>query len=127
MSLQIHRLGRYHKMTAKSVLRPEALPPIDGAEKKHVLRSYLQFHDWLILGSMTLPPAQFGWKLDESGRFSPFMTTVPIAPPELLKMTACNCKKDCTTLKCSCKRIGVKGITACGTFNGKNCSSIEFE
>ena len=76
---------------------------------------------------MTLPPTEFGWKLGESGRFSPIMTTVPIAPPELSKMTACNCKKDCTTLKCSCKRIGVKCITACGTCNGKNCSNIEFE
>ena len=46
VSLHIHRLRRYHKMTAKSVLRPEAFPPTDGAAKKHVLRSYLQFHDW---------------------------------------------------------------------------------
>ena len=89
-SLQDHRFTRFSKMTAKAVLYPEALPPTNGAATQHILRAYLQYHDWLLLGSMTLPPTEFGWKVDATGQFSPIMTTEDIAPPELLKLTSCN-------------------------------------
>ena len=114
-------------MTAKSILRPESLPPTDGAATQHILRAYLQYHDWLLLGSMTLPPIEFGGMTDSNGMYAPVTTNDPIAPPELLKLTACNCKKDCRSLQCSCRSIGVKCIVACGNCNGRKCTNCEIE
>ena len=73
---------------------------------------------------MTLPPTEYGWTMDSAGKFTPIMTNDPIAPPELLKLTACNCKKQCNTMQYSCKRMGVYCIDACGICHGSNCQNI---
>ena len=123
-SLQDHRFSKYNKMTAKAGLRPEGLPPSSGAATQHILRAYLQYNDWLQLESMSIPPTDFGWRLDAEGQFIPITTADEIGPPELLKLTACNCKKDCKK-QCSCRKMGVHCISACGTCAGKNCSNTE--
>ena len=125
VSLKKHRYNKYHQMTAKSILRPEGLPPTDGAATQHTLRAYLQYRDWLLLGSMTVPPTDFGWFVDSSGKFAPVTTIDTIAPPELLKLTACDCKKGCKAQRCSCRSMGVKCIAACSTCNGRTCTNIE--
>ena len=76
---------------------------------------------------MTLPATEFGWTVDSDGKFCAVMNTVPVAPDELLKLTACNCKKDCSTMRCSCKNLGVKCIAACWTCHGISCSNAEAE
>ena len=123
-SLQDQRFSKYNKMTAKDGLRPEGLPPSSGAATQHILRAYLQYRDWLLLESMSIPPTDFGWRLDAEGQYIPIMTADEIGPPELLKLTACNCKKDCSK-QCSCRKMGVHCISACGTCAGKNCSNTE--
>lgn len=127
VSLEQHRYIKYHQITAKTILKPEALPPTSDAATQHVLRAYLQYHDWLLLGSMTLPPIEFGWKLDSNGKYCPITTLGPVAPQELLKLTACNCKKDCSTKQCSCRSLGVKCFAACGTCNGRSCTNADIE
>ena len=97
--------------------------PTNGTAKKHILHSYLQYHDWILLNSMTLLPTDLGWKVNSEGSFSPVFSTEPVAPEELLKMTVCNCKKNCSTTRCSCRSMGIKCIVACGTCNGSNCSN----
>ena len=47
--LSKHRSLRYHKMIARATLRPESLPPTEGAATQHVYPAYLQYHDWLLL------------------------------------------------------------------------------
>ena len=54
--LQAMRLSKYHKMATTKMVKPESLPPSAGAARQHILRAYLQYHDWMQLGSMTLPP-----------------------------------------------------------------------
>ena len=90
-----HRLSKYHKMSVTKIAKPESLPPTEGAARQHILRSYLQYHDWALLNSMTLSSTKFGWKLVDDF-YSPVFTDDPIAPPELLKITVCNCK-DCNS------------------------------
>ena len=34
-----------------------------------------------------------------------------------------DCKKDCNNRRCSCKKNGVKCISACGTCHGRSCSN----
>lgn len=123
-SLQDQRFSKYNKMTAKDGLHPEGLPPSSGAATQHILRAYLQYRDWLLLESMSIPPTDFGWRLDAEGQYIPIMTADEIGPPELLKLTACNCKKGCSK-QCSCRKMGVHCISACGTCAGKNCSNTE--
>ena len=63
-SLKDHRVSKYNKMTAiaKAGLRPEGLTPSSGAATQHKLRAYLQYKDWLLLESMSIPPTDFGWR-----------------------------------------------------------------
>ena len=44
-SLQQLRLAKYNKMTVTNTLKPEYLPPTEGAVRQHILRTYLQYHD----------------------------------------------------------------------------------
>ena len=44
--LSEQRLNRFNQQSKVGVLRPEGLPPTDGAAAQHSLRTYLQLHDW---------------------------------------------------------------------------------
>jgi hypothetical protein len=127
-SLKDLRLQRYNKMTTVEgkTLKPEYLPPTEGAARQHVLRAYLQYHDWSLLSSMTLPPTEYGWQIDGDGLFEPIGTLVDIAPAALLKVTACNCtrKGNCVSTKCSCRSQGLLCIQACGNCNGVDCTNV---
>ena len=100
------RYNMFSRKAAAGVIKPETLPPTEGAAAQHSLRAYLQTRDWIFLQSM-----------------SP--TLDPTAPEELLKITSCNCHGDCSNRRCSCKKNGVTCISACGVCKGitcKNCS-----
>ena len=127
VSLAKHRYNKYYQMTATSKLRPEGLPPSEGAATQHVLRAYLQYRDWQKLESMTLPPTEFGWFLDSNGTFAPVITHEEIAPTELLNLTACKCKTGCKSNKCGCRKLGMKCIPACGTCHGTDCTNADIE
>ena len=111
-------------MAANKMVKPEFLPPSAGAVKQHILRAYLQYHDWVFLESMTLQPAEYGWYIKD-GKYTPTLTEDPVAPPELLKLTICNCKKGCNSSRCSCRNVGLKCIPACRFCNGEGCSNSE--
>ena len=123
-SLLALRISKCHKMAATKMVKPESLPPSPGAARQHILRAYLQYHDWMQLGSMTLPPVEYGWYIKNS-KYAPILTKDPVAPSELLKLTLCNCKKGCNSSKCSCKNMGLKCIPACGFCNGASCSNSD--
>ena len=68
--LSEERLNRFNKQQSKiGVLRPEGLPPTDGAAAQHSLRAYLQLHDWIKLQSMSRDPTMYGWYITNSGRY----------------------------------------------------------
>ena len=127
VSLAKHRYNKYYQMTATSKLRPEGLPPSEGAATQHVLRAYLQYRDWQKLESMTLPPTEFGWFLDSNGAFAPVTTHEEIAPTELLNLTACKCRAGCKSNKCGCRKLGIKCIPACGTCHGTDCTNADVD
>ena len=114
-SLYNHGLTWCHKMTATKIKLECLSPPspTDGAAKEHILHSYLQYHDWILLNSLTLPQTDFWWKENSEGSFSLVFSTEAVAPEELLKMTVCNCKKNCSTTRCSCRSMSIKCIVAC--------------
>lgn len=116
---------RYIMFSRKAVvglIKPETLPPTQGAAIQHSLRAYLQTRDWILLQSMSLNPCDFGWTLGVHG-FEPIPTLHPMAPDKLLKLTSCNCHGDCSNRRCSCKKNGVTCISACGVCAGIACKN----
>uniref|UniRef100_UPI00358E0096 uncharacterized protein n=1 Tax=Myxine glutinosa TaxID=7769 RepID=UPI00358E0096 len=118
------RYNMFSRKAAAGVIKPETLPPTEGAAAQHSLRAYLQTRDWILLQSMSLNPSDYGWTIGVHG-YEPVPTLDPTDPEELLQFTSCNCHGDCSNRRCSCKKNGVTCISACGVCNGitcRNCS-----
>jgi len=113
------RCNMFSKKAACGVITPETLPPTEGAAVQHSLCAYLQSWDWILLQSMSLVQHVFG--SSEHGNYETVPTLYPMTPDELLQFTSCNCNRDCSNRWCSCKKNGVKCISACGRITFKNC------
>ena len=116
------RFNMFMRKTAAKQIKPETLPPTEGAAVQHSHRAYLQTRDRILLQSMSLNPCEYGWTLGVHG-YEPVPTKDAIGPEELLKFTICNCSGDCSNRRCSCKKNGVNCITACGVCNGATCQN----
>ena len=126
-SLPRLRYTNFTKMTAKGIIRPERLPPTEGAVTQHSLRAYLQLQDWLSLTSMSLDPTNFGWSKTDN-TFETIGSLSPIAPKELEKFISCGCKigkptTPCSNNRCSCRKNGLNCISACSECHGLNCAN----
>lgn len=60
------RHSAYSVRSLKCRFSPESLPPSQSAAEMHSLRVHWQSVAWRSLGSMLLPPADWGWKLENS-------------------------------------------------------------
>ncbi|KAJ4933951.1 hypothetical protein JOQ06_006759, partial [Pogonophryne albipinna] len=116
------RHNMFSRKAAAGLIKPETLPPTEGAAAQHSLRAYLQTQDCILLQSMSLNPSDYGWTLGVHG-YEPVPTLDPMAPEELLQFTSCNCNGDCSNRRCSCKRNGVKCISACGVCKRISCKN----
>ena len=103
--------------TEKSFLQPESLPPTSSAAAYHSQRVYFQILQWK--GAL-LKPEAWGWKLT-SGKLLPIRTELPPAHESLLEFVRCNCKKGCSTQKCTCSKKGLDCSPACGECKGYSC------
>lgn len=112
----------------KTQVQAKCLPPTSSAARYHSYRVYFQVQEWATLGKEPcLEPEDWGWELRDN-QLLPVTTNQPPAPPDLLNMIRCNCKKDCATGKCSCRKHGLACTTACGECRGNSCSnSVQFE
>ena len=61
------RYKMFSRKAAAGVIKPETLPPTEGAAAQHSLRAYLQTRDWILLQSMSLNPSDYGWTLGVHG------------------------------------------------------------
>ena len=50
----------FSRKAAAMLIKPETLPPTEGAAAQLSLRAYLQTRDWLLLQSMSLDPCDYG-------------------------------------------------------------------
>ena len=75
-----------------------------------------------------LDPLQWGWRLDGTV-FTSVMTDLAAAPESLLKFVRCKCKlsskNPCGTNLCSCRKNGLKCVTACGDCRGETCKNSD--
>ncbi|KAJ8409990.1 hypothetical protein AAFF_G00210310 [Aldrovandia affinis] len=116
------RYNMFSRKAAAGLIKPETLPPTEGAATQHSLRADLQTRDWMLLQSMSLDPSDYGWMVGVHG-YEPVPTLDPMAPEELLRFTSCNSNGDCSNRRCSCKKNGVKCISACGNCKGITCNN----
>ena len=114
--------------SSKASLDPQKLPPTERAAHYHSLRVHLQVIIWKELSNNIFDPKQWGWKL-EGSVFTPIMTDLHAAPDSLLKFVRCKCKlsskNPCSTNICSCRKNGLKCVTACGDCHGEGCNNSE--
>ena len=105
--------------TGTSFVQPECLPPTSAAAVYHSLRVYHQVQQWR---DVALPPQDWGWKLVD-GRLLPVRTDLPAAHASLLEIVKCNCKCDCGSQRCSCRKHGLDCSAACGNCRGQSCTN----
>ena len=70
--------------------------------------------------SQTMSPTEWGWEIKD-GLVFPIYTNAAAAPDELLNVIDCNCKTDCATVRCSCRRHGLVCTLGCGECRGESC------
>ena len=121
--LHLTRFHMYSQSAKNGVIKPELLPPTKGCAIQHSLRSYLQNQDWIELKSMSRNPKKYGFKIGKNG-YEPITTLDEWAPEHIKKLISCKCKTPCDTNRCSCKKAGVKCISACGVCKGVDCKNI---
>ena len=117
------RLVKYHEKmsTGSKQIQPKVLPPTTAAAKYHSYRVYYQVQEWACLGtSLTLMPEEWGFQL-RRGQLLPVNTDIPPAPEELLKIVRCGCTTDCSSQRCSCRKVGLSCTAACGHCRGTSC------
>ncbi|KAK3709221.1 hypothetical protein QZH41_004579 [Actinostola sp. cb2023] len=121
-NLDFLRYTRFWQKVATGTIgvQPESLPPTSAAAAYHSLRAYFQVQQWN--GNQELQPEDWGWKLTE-GKLLPVHTDLPPAHDSLLEMIRCNCKSNCSTQRCTCKKHGLDCSPACGVCKGQSCAN----
>ncbi|VDI52320.1 Hypothetical predicted protein [Mytilus galloprovincialis] len=67
-------------------------------------------------------PTDYGWKI-KRGKLCPILMDLPPAPDKLLNIIRCNCKQNCDTKRCVCRKNGLRCSVGCGECRGLNCSN----
>ena len=126
-ALETLRFLSYSRMIAKKKLNPSRLPPATSSATEHILRSYLQYHNWVTLDTASLNPLYYGWEMSSEGYYRPIPTKAAIAPAGMLNLICCNCSVEvenpCQYLRCSCRKYGFKCLPACGQCHGSSCTN----
>ena len=65
---------------------------------------------------------QFGWEKNDRGLL-PVSTADEIAPEFLVSLVSCNCKRECDSNRCSCKKNNVACTDFCGC--GELCQNTD--
>ena len=120
---------RYRKfankvMTSTTCVQVHTLPPTSAAASYHSLRVYLQIQEWVNGNCNNLDPLDWGWKTDED-LLLPIKTHLQPAPDDLLKIIRCNCKVNCDTKRCTCRKHGLECSSGCGECHGVCCSNTD--
>ena len=95
---------------------PDALPPTRDALYLHIKRAHYQSLIWkkAYCPRPILPdPINYGWEETNVG-LKPTLMTKDGLPESVLKFTSCNCKTNCKTKSCGCKKVNLKCTLYCG-------------
>ena len=67
-----------------------------------------------------MDPTNFGW-MQKDDKLIPVLAEKPPAPSSLLELIRCNCKTDCNTRRCRCRKHGLECTPMCGQCKGTSC------
>ena len=124
------RYAKFMEMISspRNVLEPQKLPPTERAAYYHSFRVHCQVIIWIKLNVDALDPRLWGWTLQDN-EYSPVQTDKDVAPKNLLKFVRCKCKltsrNPCGTNTCSCRKNGLKCVTACGDCRECGCNNAQ--
>ncbi len=108
-------------------IEPQKLPPTPRAAYFYSLHVHHQIMIWKNL-SVDIDPTKWGWKLDGKS-LQPIITDLEPAPEFIIKFIRCKCKlsarSPCSSNVCSCRKHGLKCVSACGDCHGQNCQNSE--
>jgi 5'-3' exonuclease len=99
---------------SSTTVEVQSLPPTNDAAKYHSFRVYCQVQEWM---GFNVDPEKWGWYL-RKGQLEPKTMDSPLAPDALLKLVSCQCKGNCDTQRCSCKRNDLECSSACRECKG---------
>ncbi len=104
----------------KTMAESEKLPPTFGALRQHVSRVHLQSRIWGQAASaeyVHIDPIGHGYYQDNDGNIHPHTSDVAPAPTAVVEMVRCQCKTNCATQRCSCKRneLSCTDLCQCST------------
>jgi hypothetical protein len=117
---------RWRKYTTKVITRNtsvhvKSLPPIPDLAKFQSLRVYYQCQMWMSK-TVDIDPTDWGREI-KRGKLCPILKELPPAPENLLNINRCNCKQNCDTKRCVCRKHGLQYSVGCGECRGLNCSN----
>ena len=112
-------------VTSASSVKMQSLPPTRDAAKYHPLRVLYQVRVWKGM-DVGRDPLEWGW-FEKSNRLWPCMTDSPPASERILKVVRCQCKGDCDSKCCSCRRYGFECNDACTNCKGGGCTNHSVE
>lgn len=114
-----YRLFCEKAMRGSCCVQIHTLPPTAAAARYLSARTYFQCQEWM---GNTFNPEEWGWVLNR-GRLEPKTTDLAAAPESLLQIVRCNCKVNCDTRRCSCRKHGLECSAACGECRGVGCTN----
>ncbi|CAC5355488.1 unnamed protein product [Mytilus coruscus] len=107
--------------TGTACVQVYTLPPTSDAARFHSLRVYLQSQTW-IDKSDDLNAQEYGWFISDN-KLLPTKSVLPPAPEVLLNIIRCNCKQNCDSKRCTCRKHGLDCSISYGECRGVNCSN----
>ena len=124
-SLEALRIRKFKDKVVKSTTCVEILnlPPTLDAAQYHIYRAFYQAKCWMSKNEeCSLKAVDWGWQILQGRLFPRTMDCQP-APDNILKLIHCQCKGDCSTARCSCRKNSLQCTNACGECRGDGCSN----
>jgi hypothetical protein len=106
-------------LALKTDFELSTLPPTSEAASHHSLRAYYACQE---LMNAKLDPLKFGWQKHLNGRIKPVWMQQDVAPPEVMELIHCGCKKGCSG-RCKCRKFNLKCSLLCTTCKGLDCEN----
>ena len=106
---------RWH-LFCKQLAESNRLPPTLGALDEHIKRVRLQSRIWNQATAMLqqpFDPLEYGYYKDTYGNILPVTTHALPAPMAIIELVRCQCKKDCSTQSCTCRKYKLPCTELC--------------
>jgi hypothetical protein len=109
-------ISRWKKFTAKVItgntyVHVKSLPPTSDSATFHSLRVYYQCQKWMS-ETVDIDPTDWGWEI-KRGKLCPILMELPPVPEKLLNIIRCNCKQNCDTKRCVCRKHCLQCSVGC--------------